>query len=51
MQLCDLLPTTAFVHWENGTSLFMLSRKRNLMKEGKNNGIKEESQIKERRSL
>ena len=27
------------------------SRKRNLMKEGKNNGIKEESQIKERRSL
>lgn len=51
MQLCDLLPTTAFVHWENGRHCLCYSRKRNLMKEGKNNGIEEESQIKERRSL
>lgn len=26
MQLCDLLPTTAFVHWENGTSVSVISK-------------------------
>ena len=51
MQLCDLLPIAVLVHWKNGTSLFMLFPQEKFDEGTENNGIEEESQIKEWRSL